>query len=252
MALSGEPRALAIALLSRWARSRRPRSTTTAPTADDFFNGDVLHEIRLAINSKDWNALRTSYLEDNTYYPCDFTWKGVTCETSASARAATAAGAAPSRGSASTSIATRRTQKFLGLKSVILDNGTQDPSMMKERLSTMFLARLEPAGVARGARRLYVNNEYFGLYVIVESIDKDFLTRVFGENEGYLFEYNYVYDWRFDYLGADLENYKEVFDSRRTRATRCPRSTGRSRHGPHDERRERLDVRDRDVEVPRT
>ena len=46
--------------------------------------------------------------------------------------------------------------------------------------------------------RLYVNDEYIGLYAIVESIDKQFLARVYGEigedtqNDGYLYEFNYV------------------------------------------------------------
>jgi spore coat protein CotH len=65
---------------------------------------------------------------------------------------------------------------------------------------------------------LYVNNEYIGLYALVESIDKDFLARVFGkigedtQNDGYLYEFNYVNPWTFTYLGRDLDAYKPRFD----------------------------------------
>jgi hypothetical protein len=45
----------------------------TAQTADLFFDDSRVHEIRLAVNSKDWLSLKTHYL-DNTYYPCDFRW----------------------------------------------------------------------------------------------------------------------------------------------------------------------------------
>jgi hypothetical protein len=42
--------------------------------------------------------------------------------------------------------------------------------------------------------RLYINNAYAGVYSIVESIDKPFLKRTFGEDEGYLYKYDYPAD----------------------------------------------------------
>ncbi|PYR62239.1 MAG: hypothetical protein DMF85_00280, partial [Acidobacteria bacterium] len=46
------------------------------PTAG-FFNDDVIQEVRLTLNSKDWTALKTNF-QSNTYYPCQFTWQSVT------------------------------------------------------------------------------------------------------------------------------------------------------------------------------
>jgi spore coat protein CotH len=66
--------------------------------------------------------------------------------------------------------------------------------------------------------RLYVNNEFIGLYVAVESIDKSFLARVFGsigddvQNDGYLYEFNYIDRWAFAYPGSALDFYKARFD----------------------------------------
>jgi hypothetical protein len=63
-----------------------------------------------------------------------------------------------------------------------------------------------------------MNNEFAGVYALVESIDKRFLARIFGliaedtQNDGYLFEFNYVDPWRFNYLGSDFEPYKVRFD----------------------------------------
>ncbi len=59
-----------------------------------------------------------------------------------------------------------------------------------------------------------------GLYGLVESVDKTMMGRVFGsigdnvQNDGYLFEYNYVLGspWRFLYEGSDLAPYKVRFD----------------------------------------
>src|SRR5262245_38550237 len=50
---------------------------TTPDPADAFFDDSVVHEIRLAINTKDWNTLKSNYLL-NDYYPCDFKWGSVT------------------------------------------------------------------------------------------------------------------------------------------------------------------------------
>jgi hypothetical protein len=66
--------------------------------------------------------------------------------------------------------------------------------------------------------RLYINNQFSGLYAVVESIDKGFVGRTFGEdnhggteNDGYLFEYDYTKEYKFEYLGSNLDEYK-IFD----------------------------------------
>ena len=83
------------------------------------------------------------------------------------------------------------TQKFLGMKSFVLRNNTQDPSQLHEWLSMLFFRRMGLPASREAFARLFVNNQYAGLYTIVESVDKSFLTRQFGEDEGYLFDYDY-------------------------------------------------------------
>jgi hypothetical protein len=61
--------------------------------------------------------------------------------------------------------------------------------------------------------RLFINNEYQGVYAITEEIDGDFAKRVTGETDGTVFEYHYVRDWRMDDLG-DRANYKPLFEPR--------------------------------------
>jgi len=61
---------------------------------------------------------------------------------------------------------------------------------------------------------LYINNEYFGLYLIVEEIDEVFLARVFGESSGYLFEYKWTYPYHFEYLGTNLTAYRTLYEPR--------------------------------------
>src|SRR6185295_9225423 len=54
----------------------------TAPVAepdpaDPFFDDTVVHDIKLTINTRDWQSLKINYL-DNTVYPCYFVWNGQT------------------------------------------------------------------------------------------------------------------------------------------------------------------------------
>ncbi len=48
-----------------------PAGGGSGSSADAFFDDSVLQEIRLTINSKDWQTLKDNYLS-NEYYPCDF------------------------------------------------------------------------------------------------------------------------------------------------------------------------------------
>ncbi len=191
------------------------------PTADNLFDDATLHEIRLVIHSADWQKLKRNF-QENWYYPCDISWQyqgqdvvarnvGIRSRGYGS-RSATKPGLRVDIDYYSTA------QTYLGLKSFILDNVTQDPSMIKERVTTRFFARMGEPASREAHTRLYVNNEYIGLYVIVESIDKDLLKRVFGErepgdteNDGYLFEYNWKDGYGFSYLGSELAPYAEIF-----------------------------------------
>src|SRR5258705_4341852 len=54
--------------------SVRPAVAQPAPDpSDPFFDDSVLQEIRLDINTRDWDTLKTNYLA-NDYFPCDFKW----------------------------------------------------------------------------------------------------------------------------------------------------------------------------------
>ena len=182
-----------------------------AQTTDDLFDPGALQEIRLNINRRDLSLLREHYLE-NTYYTADFTWRTVRVRNVG----------IRSRGVASRSsskLALRvdfnrfaSGQDFLGLKSLVLDNLWQDGSMLHEALSMAFFARMGQAAPRTSFARLYINNEYQGLYAIVESVDKSFLTRTTGENEGYLFSYQLQQQPFYGEAFEDLEQYKTRFE----------------------------------------
>jgi spore coat protein CotH len=191
-------------------------SSANAQTSDDFFSPNELHEIRLYIHPVDWAKLRENYL-DNTYYDCTLVWRSQQYEVASEYIQVRSRGLG-SRSKDKPGLRldfdpfSDRPQRFLGLKSCVLDNLVQDPSMLRERLSMQLFERLGLPVSRETNTRLYVNDQYLGLYTIVESVDKDFLKRNFGENDGYLYEYQWMYPYYFTWLGEDLSRYEELFD----------------------------------------
>src|SRR5262249_32296633 len=99
---------------------------------------------------------------------------------------------------------------FLGLRALILRADTQDASLMHERLAMTFFRKLGIAAPRESHARVYVNDQYAGVYTIAEDVDPVFLDRNFGENEGYLYAYEWVDPWAFGYRGSDSSNYSPL------------------------------------------
>lgn len=189
-----------------------------ALTAADLFGSTDLQRLDLFIHSSDWAKLKANFRE-NTYYPADVTWNGQSVRNVGIRSRGFGSRSATKPGLRVDFDYYNAGQTFLGLKSFILDNLTQDASGTHETASAAFYARLGIPVSREIHTRLYINNEYAGLYVIVESVDKDLLARVFGtigedtQNDGYLYEYNWEDDWRLSYFGSDLSPYKLRFSA---------------------------------------
>jgi hypothetical protein len=105
-------------------------------------------------------------------------------------------------------------QTFVGLKSIVLDNLWQDPSMIRERVAMAFFARMGQPASRESFARLFINEVFQGVYVIVEPIDSDYVSRTIGGETGSLFEYHWVRPYYFSDLGDDLSAYQSLFDPR--------------------------------------
>ena len=184
--------------------------TTPAPApSDPFFDDTVIHEIRLAINMKDWSTLKTNFLL-NDYYPCDFKWGSTTVRNVGIRSRGTGSRSGVKPGLRVDFDRYTTNQKFLGLKSFVLRNQTQDSSGIHERVAMLFFRRQGVSASREAHAKLYVNNVYEGLYTIVESIDKTWLQANLGEDGGTLYKYDYnVSDlpYYFEYKGADPALY---------------------------------------------
>jgi spore coat protein CotH len=191
----------------------------SAQTADDLFNGQVLQRVDLLLHSADWAKLQENFLE-NDYYPADLTWNGQTVRNVGIRSRGTGSRSRRKPGLRVDFDRYASDQTFLGLKSLVLDNLTQDSSGIHETTAMQLMTRMGIPAPREAHARLYVNNEYAGLYVIVESVDKRLLSRVFGvieedtQNDGYLYEFNWIDEWRLEYLGDGLGPYKDRFDAK--------------------------------------
>ena len=168
--------------------SARERSTAATGTtavqqtvAEDVFDDTRLHDVRLFINSKDLAILRDRYRE-NINTPADIQIDGTRVRNVA----------VRSRGGGSrnpTKMGLRvdfnfytANRRFRGLEALVLDNLWQDPALIREALAMKIFRRMGEPAPRESFCRLFLNNEYQGLYALVEEIDGDFVERETGRS----------------------------------------------------------------------
>jgi spore coat protein CotH len=81
---------------------------------------------------------------------------------------------------------------------------------MRERVSMTFFRQLGIPAPRDVHTRLYINDQYAGVYTIVEYVDPVFLQHTFGENAGYLYSYEWTFPWGFNDLGGGSSNYSPL------------------------------------------
>jgi spore coat protein CotH len=173
---------------------------------DDLFNDSVLHEVRLTVHPSDWQKLQRDFL-DNTYYAANFQWRGKTVEDVAIRSRGNGSRSSDKPGLKVDFNKYAPGAEFLGLKSLVLDNLTQDQTFLKERLALQLFRRMGIPAPRLAHARLYVNDVYAGLYTMVEPIDKGFLKRNLGEDGGHLYDYEWVNEYWFENLGDNAASY---------------------------------------------
>jgi spore coat protein CotH len=201
--------ALAWALCLVWLVCPR---AAAGQTTTELFDDSRLHTLELTIHSRDWEDLKAGYLSNN-YYPADVSWGGARVR-SAGVRSrgrGTRSGTKPglelefdyySKG-----------QRFVGLRSLVLDNLWTDASLLREMTAMALLRRVGVPAPRESFARLVVNGEFAGLYAMVEPIDREFALANLGA-PGNLFEYRWNQSFYETYPGDELEPYQTLFASR--------------------------------------
>jgi spore coat protein CotH len=177
-----------------------------AQAADPIFDASRLHEVRIVIDPKDWQSLRQNF-RSNQYYAANIALDNEVMEQVG----------IRSRGDGSRNEEKPglkldfnkyiKTQEFHGYKTMVLDNLWQDQSLMREKLSFLVFEAMGIAAPALAHARVTVNDEYWGVYTLVESVSKPFLKTRIGEESGNLFDYEYAAVWDFTVLGAEASAY---------------------------------------------
>jgi hypothetical protein len=179
------------------------------PAEIDPFDDNFVHDIRLTMNPRDWAELQANF-QLNLYYPAHITWNGVTVQNVGIRSRGAASRSATKPGIRVDFNRYNPASRFLGLKSIVLRNNIQDPSNIHERLAMKVFTWLGFPASREAHAKLYVNGGYAGLYTVVEAVDKNFLARHFGQDNGYLYGYDYPADgssYFFDYRGLDPALY---------------------------------------------
>jgi hypothetical protein len=217
------------ASVQTWARrfgwvllllSLRPvGASATAATAGDFsgpfYAPEVVQTVHLEINPEDLDRLQRA-LPRRIYVPGCFRWNDQTFPLVGVRYKGNSSSMPDSPFKRSYLIdfsEFQKSQRFLGLRQVALDNGIQFGSVFSERLITDVLRGVGVKASRCDYARLYLNGKYQGVYVNVERIDKMFLQRQFGTDRGALFKVDEAGPGAdLGYLGNDPALYRKSFE----------------------------------------
>src|SRR5437660_3929898 len=176
-----------------------------AQTQDDLFNGDILHEIRIYIAPQDYVTFKETNFTCQSqqpeslagtvisslprvicHFPIEFHWKfNGTDVTLPEVSIESHGKGSRSNIKPSFKIDFSRYESrnnFLGLRYLVLRADTQDPSLMHERVAMTFFRKLGIPAPREVHTRLYINDQYAGLYTIVEAVDPIFTQQNLGES----------------------------------------------------------------------
>jgi spore coat protein CotH len=100
-----------------------------------------------------------------------------------------------------------------GFEKLNLNGEHNDPSMIRSKLCWDILNDMNVPSSRANHVKLYINNEYKGLYINVEHVDEEFIEKRFDNKSGKLYKCLYPADLA--YKGSDPNLYKEEFWGRR-------------------------------------
>jgi len=104
-------------------------------------------------------------------------------------------------------------RKFYGLEKMNLNGQHNDPSISRAKICSDIAYQMDIPTLRTNHVRLFINNEFRGVYLNVEHIDEEYIGERFYHETGNLYKCLYPAD--LNYKGNDPDLYKEVFWGRR-------------------------------------
>ncbi len=158
-----------------------------------LFDKDEITTVNITISDEDWADMLENPLEEE-FHLCDITINGETYESIAiRTKGMTSLSSVANSDSDRFSFKIKADeyvsgQSFDGLDEFVLNNIYQDATYMKEYLSYEMMDYIGVDTPLYSYAAVYINGEYFGLYLIVEALEEDFLDRVYGADYGELYK----------------------------------------------------------------
>ena len=75
-------------------------------------------------------------------------------------------------------------RKYYGVEKLNLNGEHNDPSIVRTKLSCDLAKKIGIISSRANHVKLFINGNYYGLYIIVEHIDEEFVKLRFGNNDG--------------------------------------------------------------------
>ncbi|HRN26237.1 MAG TPA: CotH kinase family protein [Ignavibacteriaceae bacterium] len=96
-------------------------------------------------------------------------------------------------------------REFYGVDKLNLNGEHNDPSIIRSKLCFDHYQTIGMTASRANHAEVYINGQYYGLYISVEHIDDEFLNKNFGDDTGNLWKCLYPAD--LNYLGNDPNTY---------------------------------------------
>lgn len=158
-----------------------------------LFDKDGITTVNITISDENWADMLGNPLEEE-FHLCDITVNGETYDSVAiRTKGLTSLSSVASSDSDRYSFKLKADkyvsgQSFDGLDEFVLNNIYQDATYMKEYLSYEMMDYIGVDTPLYSYAAVYINGEYFGLYLMVEAPEEDFLDRVYGADYGELYK----------------------------------------------------------------
>ncbi len=202
----------------------KPLHATPQSTEDDatqsqgeFYAAEKVQSVHLQISPADRRQMMEA-LPKCVYVPASFRWRDTTIEKVAVRFKGNSSSNPHQKHKRSYLVRFDKyedNQKFIGLRRVSFDNGVQFGSLFSEPIITEILQAEGVKTHRCNYAKVYVNDQYQGVYVNVERIDEVFLEKRFPESNGFL--------WKNDQggpggdlraIGEDPKQYEKAFEAK--------------------------------------
>jgi hypothetical protein len=201
-------------------------ATAQPPDGDgleDFYHPDQVQTIHLRVAESEVQQMHSA-LPKRIYVPASFRWRDVSIDNVA-IRFKGNSSSHPNQPHKRSFLVRfdeyEDDQRFFGLRRVSFDNGVQFGSLFSEPIITEILREQGITTHRCNYAKLYLNDEYQGVYVNVERIDESFIEQHLPDVEGALFKVDEGGPGcNLQFLGDHTSAYKKTFEAKNDAADR--------------------------------